>query len=150
MTPVICPFRVSNIIYVRGELPYLAVPSSRIAIHPLVSSAVLPRSAGNDVAASDKLCDYSLSVPLLREHVREKKGAERRDGMGGAWTDAAVTAIDVYIIFIGLLAFPILLPDGNLSAIDAYHFGVSASTESGLNTSVHLHSLAGHSLDWRC
>ncbi|VUC24994.1 unnamed protein product [Clonostachys rosea] len=39
-----------------------------------------------------------------------------------------------YIIFMGLLAIPVLLPGGNLEAIDAYFFGASASTESGLNT----------------
>ncbi|KAH7114789.1 hypothetical protein EDB81DRAFT_892830 [Dactylonectria macrodidyma] len=33
-----------------------------------------------------------------------------------------------------LLALPILYPYGNLTAIDAYFFGASASTESGLNT----------------
>ena len=36
-----------------------------------------------------------------------------------------------------LLAIPILYPAGNISVINAYHFGVSACTESGLNTSVH-------------
>ncbi|CAH0044433.1 unnamed protein product [Clonostachys solani] len=39
-----------------------------------------------------------------------------------------------YIILLGLLSFPILYPDGTLNAVDTYHFGVSASTESGLNT----------------
>ncbi|KAH6873450.1 hypothetical protein B0T10DRAFT_499771 [Thelonectria olida] len=34
----------------------------------------------------------------------------------------------------GLLALVILYPYGNLKAIDAYFFGASASTESGLNT----------------
>lgn len=38
----------------------------------------------------------------------------------------------------GLLALPILYPCGNLAAIDAYFFGASASTESGLNTWVLL------------
>ncbi|KAF4452557.1 Low-affinity potassium transport [Fusarium albosuccineum] len=33
-----------------------------------------------------------------------------------------------------LLALPVLAPYGNLSAIDAYFFGCSAATESGLNT----------------
>lgn len=36
----------------------------------------------------------------------------------------------------GLLSIPVLLPAGNMKAIDAYFFGASASTESGLNTSV--------------
>jgi len=45
-----------------------------------------------------------------------------------------VTLHYAYIILIGLLAFPILYPGGKLSAVDTYHFGVSASTESGLNT----------------
>ncbi|CAG7558040.1 unnamed protein product [Fusarium equiseti] len=39
-----------------------------------------------------------------------------------------------YIIFMGLLALPILYPYGNMDAIDAWFFGASASTESGLNT----------------
>jgi hypothetical protein len=43
---------------------------------------------------------------------------------------------DAYIIFLGLLSIPILYPYGNLKAIDAYFFGASASTESGLNTLV--------------
>ncbi|KAF4979592.1 hypothetical protein FZEAL_4221 [Fusarium zealandicum] len=34
----------------------------------------------------------------------------------------------------GLLSFAILYPYGNISAVDAYFFGASASTESGLNT----------------
>lgn len=36
----------------------------------------------------------------------------------------------------GVLALVILYPAGNLKAVDAYFFGASASTESGLNTSV--------------
>lgn len=36
----------------------------------------------------------------------------------------------------GLLALPVLYPYGNIPAVDAYFFGASASTESGLNTSV--------------
>ncbi|KAK2472071.1 hypothetical protein H9L39_15951 [Fusarium oxysporum f. sp. albedinis] len=40
----------------------------------------------------------------------------------------------VYITFMGLLSFAILYPYGNISAIDAYFFGASSSTESGLNT----------------
>ena len=44
--------------------------------------------------------------------------------------------VDAYIIFMGLLALPILYPYGNMDAIDAWFFGASASTESGLNTSV--------------
>ncbi|KAJ4127711.1 hypothetical protein NW768_007983 [Fusarium equiseti] len=39
-----------------------------------------------------------------------------------------------YILFMGLLALPILYPYGNMDAIDAWFFGASASTESGLNT----------------
>lgn len=34
----------------------------------------------------------------------------------------------------GLLGLAILYPYGNISAVDSYFFGVSASTESGLNT----------------
>jgi hypothetical protein len=41
---------------------------------------------------------------------------------------------DVYITFMGLLSFAILYPYGNISAIDAYFFGASSSTGSGLNT----------------
>ncbi|KAF5710057.1 potassium transporter TRK-1 [Fusarium mundagurra] len=42
--------------------------------------------------------------------------------------------LDAYIIFMGLIALPILYPYGNMPAIDAWFFGASASTESGLNT----------------
>jgi hypothetical protein len=38
-----------------------------------------------------------------------------------------------YIIFMGLVAFAVLYPGGNLTATDAYFFGASAATESGLN-----------------
>ncbi|KAI9896957.1 hypothetical protein N3K66_007979 [Trichothecium roseum] len=44
-----------------------------------------------------------------------------------------VTLHYAYIILIGLSSFIFLYPEGNLSAINAYHFGVSASTVSGLN-----------------
>jgi hypothetical protein len=49
-----------------------------------------------------------------------------------------ITLHYAYIIFLGLLALPVLYPYGNLRAIDSYFFGVSASTESGLNTFVVL------------
>lgn len=34
----------------------------------------------------------------------------------------------------GLLSLLVIYPNGNLAAVDAYFFGASASTESGLNT----------------
>ena len=40
---------------------------------------------------------------------------------------------DAYIISFGILALVILYPEKNLRTVDAYFFGVSASTESGLN-----------------
>ncbi|KAK2614912.1 hypothetical protein N8I77_001701 [Diaporthe amygdali] len=52
-----------------------------------------------------------------------------------------ITLHYIYIILAGLSSLIILLPYGNISAIDAYFFGVSASTESGLNT-VDLKELA--------
>ncbi|RYP62224.1 hypothetical protein DL771_009823 [Monosporascus sp. 5C6A] len=39
-----------------------------------------------------------------------------------------------WIIFCSLLGIVVFLPYGNVPAIDAYFFGASASTESGLNT----------------
>ncbi|KAJ6103334.1 hypothetical protein N7486_005761 [Penicillium sp. IBT 16267x] len=39
-----------------------------------------------------------------------------------------------WIITLGILSLAIIYPYGNLRAIDAYFFGASASTESGLNT----------------
>uniref|UniRef100_A0A8H7MZC2 Potassium transport protein n=1 Tax=Bionectria ochroleuca TaxID=29856 RepID=A0A8H7MZC2_BIOOC len=45
-----------------------------------------------------------------------------------------VTIHYAYIIFMGLLSIAVMLPAGNVKAIDAYFFGASASTESGLNT----------------
>jgi hypothetical protein len=47
-----------------------------------------------------------------------------------------LTILDAYIIFMGLLSIAVMLPAGNVKAIDAYFFGASASTESGLNTLV--------------
>ncbi|KAJ4994028.1 low-affinity potassium transport protein [Stagonosporopsis vannaccii] len=44
-----------------------------------------------------------------------------------------ITLHYAYILSFGILALLILYPYGNLSAVDAYFFGVSASTESGLN-----------------
>jgi len=41
--------------------------------------------------------------------------------------------LDLYIVICGLSGLLFLLPYGNLSAIDSLFFGVSASTESGLN-----------------
>ncbi|KAI1431374.1 cation transporter [Xylaria sp. CBS 124048] len=45
-----------------------------------------------------------------------------------------ITLHYAWIIFIGLLSFVVIYPYGNLEAVDAYFFGVSSSTESGLNT----------------
>jgi hypothetical protein len=44
--------------------------------------------------------------------------------------------IDAWVIFCSLLGLVILAPEGNMATIDAYFFGASASTESGLNTYV--------------
>ncbi|KOC07232.1 hypothetical protein AFLA70_580g000490 [Aspergillus flavus AF70] len=45
-----------------------------------------------------------------------------------------ITLHYAYIIFLSVLALIIVYPQGNLRAVDAYFFGASASTESGLNT----------------
>ncbi|KAE8140841.1 cation transport protein-domain-containing protein [Aspergillus pseudotamarii] len=45
-----------------------------------------------------------------------------------------ITLHYAYIIFLSILALIVVYPQGNLSAVDAYFFGASASTESGLNT----------------
>ncbi|KAK4122740.1 potassium transporter [Parathielavia appendiculata] len=45
-----------------------------------------------------------------------------------------ITLHYAWIIFVGLLALIVIYPYGNVSAIDAWFFGASASTESGLNT----------------
>ncbi|KJZ77719.1 hypothetical protein HIM_02896 [Hirsutella minnesotensis 3608] len=45
-----------------------------------------------------------------------------------------ITLHYAYIVFMGLLSLPVLLPQGNIQAVDAYYFGASASTEAGLNT----------------
>lgn len=50
--------------------------------------------------------------------------------------DDTTVSTDSYIILAGLSGLLVLLPYGNISAIDAYFFGVSASTETGLNTYV--------------
>ncbi|KAH8753323.1 hypothetical protein F5883DRAFT_198681 [Diaporthe sp. PMI_573] len=49
----------------------------------------------------------------------------------GSWNSSALNA---WIILCGLLGLVVLTPEGNIAAIDAYFFGASASTESGLNT----------------
>ncbi|KAH6675286.1 potassium transporter [Plectosphaerella plurivora] len=45
-----------------------------------------------------------------------------------------ITLHYVWIIFCSLLGLVVLYPYGNISAIDAFFFGASASTESGLNS----------------
>ncbi|EFQ96947.1 high-affinity potassium transporter [Nannizzia gypsea CBS 118893] len=45
-----------------------------------------------------------------------------------------VTLHYAYIIFMSVLSLAILYPAGNMAAIDAYFFGASSATESGLNT----------------
>lgn len=47
-----------------------------------------------------------------------------------------ITLHYAYIIMLGVSSLAVLYPYGNLTAIDAYFFGVSGSTESGLNTFV--------------
>ena len=54
------------------------------------------------------------------------------------WLTYAAIWSDAWIVFAGLLALVVIYPYGNLSAIDAWFFGASASTESGLNTYVVL------------
>ena len=52
------------------------------------------------------------------------------------WTPPVnfITLHYTYIIFCGIISLIIIYPYGNLRATDAYFFGVSGSTESGLNT----------------
>ncbi|KPM37178.1 Low-affinity potassium transport protein [Neonectria ditissima] len=45
-----------------------------------------------------------------------------------------VTLHYVYIVLMGLMGLAVLYPCGNINAVDSYFFGVSSSTESGLNT----------------
>ncbi|KAF3912609.1 hypothetical protein AA313_de0206277 [Arthrobotrys entomopaga] len=45
-----------------------------------------------------------------------------------------ITLHYAYIILMGIIGFIIIYPYGNMPAVDAYFFGVSGSTESGLNT----------------
>ncbi|KAG4438610.1 hypothetical protein IFR05_005893 [Cadophora sp. M221] len=45
-----------------------------------------------------------------------------------------ITLHYAYIITLGVLGLIIIYPYGNMPAVDAYFFGVSSSTESGLNT----------------
>ncbi|KAF3210380.1 hypothetical protein TWF106_010676 [Orbilia oligospora] len=45
-----------------------------------------------------------------------------------------ITLHYAYIILMGILGFIVIYPYGNMPAVDAYFFGVSGSTESGLNT----------------
>ncbi|GME36548.1 Potassium transporter [Neofusicoccum parvum] len=42
--------------------------------------------------------------------------------------------VDAYILLLGILGLIVIYPYGNVPAVDAYFFGVSATTESGLNT----------------
>jgi len=72
-----------------------------------------------------------------------------------AWADATlreldltddVRRIDAYIVVMSVLSLVILYPIGNLKAVDAYFFGASASTESGLNTYVPLRACMVESL----
>ena len=46
----------------------------------------------------------------------------------------SLISTDAYIILAGIFSFIVIYPYGNMPAIDAYFFGASGSTESGLNT----------------
>lgn len=70
---------------------------------------------------ADQLCHYTLFVQPTHSFQP---------------TASLLTILDAYILFMGLLSIAVMLPAGNVKAIDAYFFGASASTESGLNTLV--------------
>ncbi|KAH8745494.1 hypothetical protein F5883DRAFT_265929 [Diaporthe sp. PMI_573] len=64
--------------------------------------------------------------------------SSRASYVGAMWKPHLnfITLHYAWIILCGLLGLVVLTPEGNIAAIDAYFFGASASTESGLNTCV--------------
>jgi hypothetical protein len=53
-------------------------------------------------------------------------------------SDGRYADADAYIVSLGIIGLIIIYPFGNMPAVDAYFFGVSATTESGLNPFVPL------------
>lgn len=78
--------------------------------------------------ASDQFHHAALYVRLLPPVVPSNPV-----GCYPALSASANGRLGAYILTVGILAFPVIYPYGNLSAIDTYYFGVSASTSSGLN-----------------
>lgn len=66
----------------------------------------------------------ALSVKILKVKLKQRP------------IDELIPPADAYIITLALLSLAIIYPYGNLTAIDAFFFGASGSTESGLNTLV--------------
>ena len=101
---------------------------------PRTPLAYTPRPS----TACVRLCQHSCSsercgsrtLTLSRCIVSSRYPASKENSL------ANFIEPDAYIIFLSVLALIIVYPQGNLRAVDAYFFGASASTESGLNTFV--------------
>ncbi|KAF2267453.1 hypothetical protein CC78DRAFT_577164 [Lojkania enalia] len=85
-------------------------------------------------------CIYPPTCPflLLTTHVQvaNHQGSVDIENRSNMWKPPInfITLHYAYILSFGILAMIIIYPYGNLKAVDAYFFGVSGSTESGLNT----------------
>jgi hypothetical protein len=97
------------------------IKTSSVHFDSLISET--PRSIDStehDVEAGDKLYQAALySTSAQTKHASTN------------YSDP-----DAYILSFGALAMIIIYPRGDLSAIDAYFFGVSASTESELTRNI--------------
>jgi hypothetical protein len=99
--------------YIKGGLAY---------IHPLAHS--FQNYHARHVEAHGQLPRFALFVHLL--------------GLEYAFLSLCllVELSDAWIITLSVLSLVIVYPYGNMKAIDAFFFGASSSTESGLNTFV--------------
>lgn len=82
---------------------------------------------------------FTVSVPHSRANLTtsappfSSSFAVECDGIQLSLTDLTLPLQDIFIISCTLSGILVLLPAGNLTAIEAWFFGCSASTESGLN-----------------
>ncbi|OQD66218.1 hypothetical protein PENPOL_c005G00866 [Penicillium polonicum] len=81
-------------------------------------------------ALAYQLIPYALEWLLDLDVPRPSKSHPSFEG----WEYWSRLVANVWIITLSILSLVIIYPHGNLKAIDAYFFGASASTESGLNT----------------
>ncbi|KAJ5751980.1 hypothetical protein N7520_008897 [Penicillium odoratum] len=70
----------------------------------------------------------------IEKEMEEGKDDEMGEEQGNEMKESEDKDENAWILLLGIASLFIIYPYGNLRAIDAYFFGASSSTESGLNT----------------